>query len=104
MDSLPWPLIGYGSAWSLVGLFVWLIYTGRLIPRSTLEDAHHDATEWRAESRIKDAQLAEKDKQLRHMREVGRLVGTLAAALQRVTGVKVDTSALQIDDDAGGGS
>jgi hypothetical protein len=82
-STVPWPLIGYGSAWGLVGLFVWLIYTGRLVPRTTLDDSHHDANEWRAESRIKDAQLAEKDVQLRHMAEVGKTVDSIMRSIQR---------------------
>ncbi len=81
--TIPWTLVGGGATWGLVSLFVWLIYTGRLVPRSTLEDAHHDATEWRTESRIKDAQLAEKDRQLTHMTEVGRTVDSIMRSIQR---------------------
>ena len=82
MDALPWPNIGVGSGWLFVGLFVWLVFTGRLVPRATLEDKIHEANEWRTEGRIKDQQLAEKDIQLRHMEEVGTTVNAVMRALQ----------------------
>lgn len=71
-----------------------LIARGQWVPRSTYEDQIHESNENRAESRIKDQQiqelhdmLAERDKQLAHMREVGRLVEALARAIQTVTGI-----------------
>jgi len=93
-------LLGYGSGWAIVGLFVLAILTGRLIPRATherelahvekeTERALHDAAEWRTEGRIKDQQIAlkdeqlvEKDKQLAHLAEVGRTVKTVLAAVR----------------------
>ena len=77
------------SARALVALFVILIATGWLVPRKTLKDVEHDRDEWRAESRIrdqqiavKDEQIAEKDKQLGHMAEVGRMVQSIMGAIQ----------------------
>ena len=90
--DLPWPSIGIGSGWLFVGLAVWLVLTGRLVPRSTLEDATHDRDEWRAESRIKDAQLSEKDLQLRHMEEVGTTVNAVMRSLQKMhRGARVES-------------
>ena len=83
MDSLPWNQFGIGSGWALVALFVWLIYSGRLTPKSTLDRSEHEANEWRTESRIKDQQLLEKDIQLRHMEEVGRLVDRIMRSIGR---------------------
>lgn len=34
----------------------------------------HDRDEWRTESRIKDQQIAERDTQLAHTREIGELI------------------------------
>lgn len=67
---------------ALLGLCVLLVLTGRLVPRRTYDDKVHEANEWRTESRLKDAQLAEKDKQLGHMGEVGRNVLHVMDALQ----------------------
>lgn len=92
MESLPWPNIGIGSGWLFVGLGVWLILTGRLVPRATLEDKAHEANEWRTEGRIKDQQIAalnqtisEKDRQLSHLGEVGRNILAVMEAIKRLS-------------------
>ncbi len=82
LENLPWPAITAASGgWALAGLAVLAIITGRLVPRSTLEDVIHDRNEWRAESRIKDQQIAVKDDQLDHMAEVGITVNTIMRSL-----------------------
>lgn len=80
MDGIPY--VGL-SAPAIVGILVLFIATGRLVPRRTYDDKVHEAGEWRAEARIKDAQLAEKDKQLRHMAEVGETVKDIMRSLPR---------------------
>lgn len=79
IDGIGLPQVGLGSGWALVAVVVVLIYRGALVPRKTHDDVVHDRDEWRAESRIKDAQisekdtqLSEKDTQLGHLGEVGR--------------------------------
>lgn len=83
MIDLPPQLLDGFSTVALVVLVGWLVFTGRLIPRRTYDDKVHECTEWRAESRIKDAQIAEKDEQLRHMAEVGKTVDSIMSAMQR---------------------
>lgn len=84
MVELPWPAITAASGgWVLTAAFVYAILSGRLVPRSTLEDEQHEKAEWRTEGRIKDQQIAEKDVQLRHMAEVGKTVEQLAHGLQQ---------------------
>jgi hypothetical protein len=63
------------------------------VPRSSLDDALHDRDEWRAESRVKDAQMAAKDdqldtkdEQLRHLAEVGETQKALLNAIGKLTG------------------
>lgn len=88
MDSLPWPAITAASGgWVLTGAFVIAVLRGRLVPRANLEDAHHEANEWRTEGRIKDQQIAEKDVQLGHLAEVGKTVEQLARGLQEHGGL-----------------
>lgn len=79
---IPWSQIGAGAGWPLVGLFAWLIFKGHLVPRTTHDDALHDRDEWRAESRIKDAQIDEKDTQLRAVAEVGELSKSILMAVR----------------------
>lgn len=85
LDQIPVESLGIGAGWFLVGMFVLLIFRGMLVPRSTYEDALHDRDEWRAESRIKDAQIIEKDTQLRHLAEVGETVEAVMRAIQQPT-------------------
>ena len=81
-DLPPLPLEGIGVV-GIVILIGWLIASGRLVTRREADKIEHDRDEWRAESRLKDAQIAEKDRQLEHMGEVGRLVQDIMRALQR---------------------
>lgn len=80
LDGLP---LGVIAPSTLAGLAVLLVLTGRLIPRKTYDDKVHEANEWRAESRLKDAQIAEKDEQLRELANVGRTVSAVMRAIQR---------------------
>ena len=82
------PNVGLGSGWALAALFGVLVYRGHLVPRKTheqrVEDIAHDRNEWRAESRIKDAQIAKKDEQLGYMREVGEANRAVLTAIQQL--------------------
>ena len=86
IEDLPWGAwLGIsGTGWALVAYCARLVYIGRLVPRSTLDDSNHDRDEWRAESRIKDQQIGEKDTQLRYMAEVGETQKSVLASLQRL--------------------
>lgn len=83
IDGIELPQVGLGSGWALLTVVVILILRGQLVPRRTHEDAIHDRDEWRAESRIKDAQIAEKDGQLRELSSVGEAVRAVMRAIQR---------------------
>lgn len=83
IESLPWQaLTAAGGGWALAGVAVLGLISGRIVPRSTMQDVIHDRNEWRTESRIKDAQVAEKDEQLRHLAEVGRTVDAIMRAMK----------------------
>jgi hypothetical protein len=92
MDALgtfPWQAFSVGSAgWIVVTGFVVSMMRGKVIPRSALDDALHDRDEWRAESRIKDAQIATKDQQLHHLAEVGETQKALLTALGKLIEVE----------------
>lgn len=40
-------LTQFGLGGGLVGLSVWLIYTGRLVPRATYQEARNDRDAWK---------------------------------------------------------
>lgn len=72
----------------LLGVAVLLILTGRLVPRRTYDDLMHDRNEALTSSRIKDTQIAEKDRQIEHLIEVGRTVEAIMRAIPHPPEVK----------------
>jgi len=84
--AFPWQAFSVATGgWILVAGFVVAMMRGRLVPRSSLDDALHDRDEWRAESRIKDAQIAKKNEHLDHLAEVGETQKALLSALSKLT-------------------
>lgn len=94
VDGIPSSMLGAGAGWLIVCLGVIGLMRGNLVPKRQvdrmetgyqrqLEDAHHDAAEWRTEGRIKDQQIAEQATQLGHLAQVGETVKQLAVGLQK---------------------
>lgn len=73
MDGIGLPQVGLGSGWAAFLVVMFLVARGQLIPRRTHEDIVG----------IKDQQLAEKDKQLGELAEVGRAVDAVMRAIQQ---------------------
>ena len=84
LDAVPPGLLNGLGVVGVVLLVGWFVWTGRLVPRREVERVEHDRDEWRTESRIKDAQIAEKDAQLLHMGEVGRQMRRVLTAVQQL--------------------
>lgn len=84
MDQIPIALLNGIGVVGVVVLIGWFVWTGRLVTRPEYERVEHDRDEWRTESRLKDAQIVEKDQQLRHMAEVGITMKAVLEALQRL--------------------
>ena len=65
LDGLPPTTLAGGLAfisfggWALAAYFARLVYTGKLVPRTTYDDKVHEANEWRTEGRIKDQTITE---------------------------------------------
>jgi len=81
-DGIP---IGFIDGLGVVGVVLilgWLLASGRLVTRREHEATVHDRDEWRAESRIKDQQIRERDEQLRHLSEVGETVEAIMRSIQ----------------------
>lgn len=96
VDGLPTGILNGLGVVSVVVLGGWLLATGRLYTRGQMHDVQHDRDEWRAEGRLKDAQMAEKDKQLAekdrqltYLREVGETSKAVLSALQRLASGEV---------------
>lgn len=108
VDGFDLSFIGLGTGWLVALWFVVSLLRGKLMTESShlrevgrLESDHarevdrvdHDRQEWRTESRIKDAQLAEKDiqigerdKQLSAMESLGRTVESVMTAVRQIAG------------------
>lgn len=87
LSQVSWGSVSVAAlGWTLVAGFVTAMWKGKVIPRTSLDDALHDRDEWRAESRIKDQQIAEKDQQLQHLAEVGETQKSVLSSLAKLTG------------------
>lgn len=115
IDGVSLPRVGWTTGWALLLFFLIQYSRGKLMNESAhleqmeaLRLAHaaalaakdseidrieHDRQEWRAESRIKDAQnvekdeqIREKDVQLRHMAELGRTLDSVLTAIRPLQG------------------
>lgn len=96
--DIPPEALGIGSGWMLTGLAVWMVLTGRLVPKSVvdrlerdhqreIDQSRHEANEWRTEGRIKDQQNAELTDSLRTLgNEMAPLVETTMRAIQKQSG------------------
>lgn len=69
---------------ALLGLTIFLILRGYIVPRRTYDDKAHEADEWRTEARIKDQQIHELAEQNTAMlREFGPTVTSFMDALRK---------------------
>lgn len=53
------PPVGVLTPSALLGVTIFLILRGYLVPRKNYDEKAHEAAEWRTESRIKDQQIHE---------------------------------------------
>lgn len=60
---------------------VWLVMSGRLIPRRTYEDMIKDRDNWREAHRIAEAERIQQSQQINELLEVGRTVDAIMNAL-----------------------
>lgn len=75
--------VAQGGAAALVALIVILVLNGRLVPRSTLQDALTERDTWReAHRRSEEARLAERE-QTAELLEMSRIAQHVLTALPR---------------------
>ncbi len=82
IDGVPAGVLDNISSVALVVLFALALGTGRVFTKRQYDEVVHDRNEWRTESRLKDAQIAEKDRQLSALSEVGRTIEHVMGSLQ----------------------
>ena len=82
VDGIPLSaLTPIGALCLVLALPYLLIARGRLVPRSTLEDAYHDRDEWRAAHRISEQARAESADQVGELLEHARTTDAFIRAL-----------------------
>lgn len=78
IEGLPLALANGIGVVGVVLIVGWLVWSGRLIPKSThesqvadlrdrIEDEQHEKSEWRTEARLKDQAISELNEQKREM-------------------------------------
>lgn len=86
LDSV-WPAVTTGSPWVFIGVIIFAIISGRLIPRKTLEDRMRDKAEqidqWRNAYENADKARTIQAEQLDKLLDQGRTTNVLLAALPR---------------------
>lgn len=58
IESIPWDAVSTGGATTLLGITVWLILSGRLIPKSTYDVMVKAKEHWRDAATEKDKTIA----------------------------------------------
>lgn len=91
--DIPWAALGDISGWAVAFVFVYFIATGRLVPRSTLEDAKAVATTWQAAWTTAMATIKEKAATDAELLENSRTTVRIVQALPRPADRPAATSA-----------
>jgi hypothetical protein len=84
LASIPW---AQGGAAALLALAVWLILTGRIVPRQTLQDVQAQRDKYEQAWQTSQATIGELSQQVTALVEVGRTTETL---LRSIVGERTD--------------
>lgn len=85
----------------LLVLVVLLILTGRLVPRSTLQDMREERDTWRAAHAESEVARQAERAQVTELLELSRTAGHVLTALPRAKGVGVDDAMAAMPDRQG---
>jgi hypothetical protein len=80
-------IVGQAGIGGLLSLAVWLIFTGRLVPRSIVDDIRQQREDWKSAALEAGAALAEERAQKRELLEVAHVAEHVLTALPRPGGV-----------------
>lgn len=76
-------VVGQVGIGGLLSLAVWLIFTGRLVPRSVVDDIRQERDDWKAAARDSEDARAEERDQKRELLEVAHVMERVLTALPR---------------------
>ena len=82
MEAIPWEIIGTLTPPGLLGIAVWLILTGRIVPRSTYETMVQMKETWRDAATKKDEIIHTQAETIRDYSVVGETVAKVMSAVQ----------------------
>lgn len=80
LSTIPAPMIMQGGAVGLLGIFIIAILTGRLVPRSILEDKIKEADDWKTAWRDSEKAREELSKSVNVALELGRITEKLISS------------------------
>jgi hypothetical protein len=83
IEGIPAEFFDNVGAVGLVVLFGIALAKGWVVTRREIESVRTDRDAWHAAADRKDEQIAEKDKQLGHLKNVGEAVERVMGAIQR---------------------
>jgi hypothetical protein len=76
-------VVGQVGIGGLLSLAVWLIFTGRLVPRSTVDDIRRQRDRWEQAARDSEDARAEDRAQTRQLLEVAHVMEHVLTSLPR---------------------
>lgn len=85
LKGIPPEIFTGGGFASLVFLSVWLIFTGRLVPRSTHEETRSDRDAWRTAFETSEQARQKQAEQLDDLLESAKATERLMTAIQQST-------------------
>lgn len=93
-------LVGQLGIGGLLSLAVWLILSGRLVPRSTVDDIRQQRDRWEQAARASESARAEDRQQVRELLEVARVTERVLTALPSTPAGEVSHGPAPVDEAA----
>lgn len=82
LSAIPWATLGGLTPAGLLGVAVWLVLTGRIVPRSTYETMVQMKETWRDAATKKDEIIHTQAETIRDYSVVGETVSKVMSAVQ----------------------
>ena len=87
MDAIPWAAIGGLTPGGIVTLVVWMVLTGRIIPKSTYDVMVKARDDWQATAQKKQEVIQTQAEAIRDQSVVAETVAKVMTAVQDATRV-----------------
>lgn len=89
-----------GGAWALVAIVVLMVLTGRLVPKSILDNALRERDTWREAHTVSEKAREAEREQTGELLEVARISGHVLTSLPRPPKPREEVSGASVDQPA----